>query len=78
MIGGYVYRGKILPAWWGIYIYGDFCTGDVWGLWPDNNGGWHNELLFKTDAFISSFGEDQAGEIYMLSINGKIYQLSAK
>ncbi len=74
--GGYVYRGR-MPEWNGIYLYGDYCFGYVWGLIL-SNGGWQNELLFQTDAHITSFGMDESGEIYLASYNGNIYILTKK
>jgi glucose/arabinose dehydrogenase len=74
--GGYVYRGKELPDWQGVYLYGDYCSGKVWGLLHMPDGSWKNALLFETTARISSFGEDEAGEIYLVDISGTIYRLS--
>ena len=74
--GGYVYRGS-MPEWNGIYLYGDYCTGYVWGL-INVDGGWQNKLLFETNARITSFGQDQAGEVYILSDTGEVYQLIRK
>ncbi|HSM25208.1 MAG TPA: PQQ-dependent sugar dehydrogenase, partial [Anaerolineaceae bacterium] len=65
--GGYVYRGEILDEWYGIYIFGDFCNGNIWGLLPDAEGDWKAQLLFETSLNISSFGEDVFGEIYMIA-----------
>jgi glucose/arabinose dehydrogenase len=76
--GGYVYRGRMLPEFFGIYIYGDYCTGNIWGLLQNPDGSWQNELLFKLPAYITSFGEDSSGEIYLGSITGFVYQLIAK
>jgi len=75
--GGYSYRGS-LPDWQGIYIYGDFCTGYVWGLLKDTNNNWQNTLLFQTDFNITSFGEDQAGEVFLVDRAGSIYKLDKK
>jgi len=71
--GGYVYRGS-MPEWNGIYLYGDYCTGLIWGLIKSENG-WQVQRLFDTDANITSFGQDEAGEIYLLSDGGQIYRL---
>jgi len=76
--GGYVYRGEALPEWKGIYLYGDFCSGKIWGLARDAGGAWQNRLLFETGLNISSFGEDVAGELYLTDLNGGIYRLKAK
>jgi glucose/arabinose dehydrogenase len=71
--GGYVYRGSI-PEWNGIYLYGDYCTGMIWGL-LQIDGGWQNQLLFDLDVTITSFGQDEAGELYLLSDTGEIFRL---
>ena len=71
--GGYVYRGS-LPEWNGIYLYGDYCTGMIWGLLP-GDGSWQNQLLFDVDFTITSFGQDENGEVYLVSDTGGIYRL---
>lgn len=75
--GGYVYRGAVLPAWNGVYFYGDFCSGEVLGLYQAEDGSWVSGVLWDTSALITSFGEDEAGEIYLVDRNGGIYQLQA-
>ncbi len=73
--GGYVYRGQSLPEWQGVYLYGDYCTGNIWGLAPQGES-WATLKLFDTDFLISSFGQDTAGEIYLLDhTSGKIFKL---
>lgn len=80
--GGYVYRGQASPGLEGIYFYADFCLGKVWGLryWK---GDWKTQLLADTPLKPSSFGEDQAGEIYLvhlgtgLETDGAIYRLAS-
>ncbi len=74
--GGYVYRGS-MPEWNGIYLYGDYCTGIIWGLIRSNDG-WQKQLLFDVDVTITSFGQDEAGEVYLVSDTGTIYRLSQK
>lgn len=73
--GGYVYRGPSLPEWQGIYLFGDFCNGYVWGL-RSLAVGWDQRLLFQTPYRITSFGEDEAGELYLLDRQGGIYRLA--
>ncbi|PKN88689.1 MAG: glucose dehydrogenase [Chloroflexi bacterium HGW-Chloroflexi-8] len=73
--GGFVYRGRDLPEWNGIYLFGDYCSGNIWGLIQKSNGGWDLKLLFETKENISSFGEDFYGEIYMISHSGSIFKL---
>jgi glucose/arabinose dehydrogenase len=75
--GGVVYRGTD-PLWQGIYIYGDFCSGRVWGLLRDNAGVWQNTQLFQTNYNIAAFGEDETGEIYLVARKGDVYKLSTR
>jgi glucose/arabinose dehydrogenase len=75
VIGGVVYRGGELPVLKGIYFYGDYGTGNIWGLYLDNNGAWQNKLLFQTGRSITSFGEDEKGELYYVAMDGGLYQL---
>ena len=72
--GGYVYRGS-MPEWNGIYLYGDYCSGTVWGLIRSGEG-WQNQALFEAPGRITSFGQDEAGEMYLLTDGGEILRLS--
>jgi len=74
--GGYVYRGMI-PEWNGIYIYGDYCSGKVWAL-IQSDGQSQSQVMFETGVTITSFGQDESGEIYLASDNGNIYHLTKK
>ena len=74
--GGYVYRGA-MPEWNGIYLYGDYCTGNLWGLIL-SDGSWQNQRLFEAGVTITTFGQDEFGEIYFASDNGSVYRLSGK
>jgi glucose/arabinose dehydrogenase len=69
--GGTVYRGAAFPALTGIYFYADFCSGRLWGYWNDDQGE-RNELLIESGQAISSFGEDEAGEIYVTDLNSGV------
>ncbi len=76
--GGYVYRGAELPEWQGIYLYGDYCSGIIWGL-IRSGGGWQSQVLFsQTGMNISSFGVDEAGELYIADLQGSILRLTRK
>jgi glucose/arabinose dehydrogenase len=76
--GGVISRGAGLPAWNGIYLYGDFCTGYVWGL-LNQGGNWQSQLLFETALAISTFGMDEAGGVYLADYrSGTIYHLVPK
>lgn len=79
VIGGEVYRGKALPAFEGVYLFGDDCSGNVWGLARNGAAGWQAGLLFHTDFNISSFGLDEVGEVYLADLkSGSIYRLSKR
>jgi glucose/arabinose dehydrogenase len=73
--GGAVYRGGQLPAWQGIYLFGDYCSGKVWGLLRTSDGSWQQALLYESGFNITSFGEDEAGEVYLSDYAGGIYRL---
>ncbi len=75
--GGYVYRGNTISELAGTYIYGDYCTGRIWGLRERDEFHYENSLLIDTPYFISSFGEDESGELYLCShIDGTILKLA--
>lgn len=76
--GGHVVRGSSLPEWNGIYLFGDFCSGTIWGLLQSPEGSWQMKSLFETDFQISSFGQDPSGGVYLLDYNGTLHQLEAK
>jgi hypothetical protein len=62
----------------GIYFFGDFCSGRVWGLRQDDGGQWETAELLDTGASISSFGEGADGELYLADYGqGAIYRLEA-
>jgi glucose/arabinose dehydrogenase len=74
--GGFRYRGSAIPGLQGIYLYADFCSGELWGAQQAGNGSWTSSLLFATGRNISSFGQDEAGELYATDLNGGVYQLT--
>jgi glucose/arabinose dehydrogenase len=69
--GGYVYRGAAVPAARGRYFYGDYCNGVVWSL----KGKQVRKEPFRVPE-LSSFGEDAAGELYLVSLGGTISKLA--
>jgi glucose/arabinose dehydrogenase len=74
--GGYVYRGA-MPEWNGVYLYGDYCSGTVWGLIL-SNGQWQSQVMFEADVRITSFGQDEDGEVYLVSDDGRVFILARK
>jgi len=74
--GGYVYRGQDHPALQGIYFFADYVTGNIWGL-KQVNGVWESELLLDSPYNVSSFGEDEDGNLYLLHYSGTIFQVQA-
>lgn len=73
--GGYTYYGQENPSLNGIYIYGDFISGKIWGLWLGEGEQVDNKELMDTDLMISSFGVDEKGELMIVDFNGKLYKL---
>jgi glucose/arabinose dehydrogenase len=67
--GGYVYRGETYPALTGVYVFGDYCSGTIWALHKQGDN-WERTELLRTDYSISSFGEDEAGELYVTDLRG--------
>ena len=63
--GGYVYRGKAIPALVGHYLFSDYCTGTLWSLVRDREGHATVSTLLESRRQVSSFGEDEAGELYL-------------
>lgn len=76
VIGGYVYRGRSIPALRGIYVFGDLCIGEIEGLRVREGGPVRHRTLGPTVENLSSFGEDRRGELYALSLSGGVYRLA--
>jgi hypothetical protein len=70
VVGGYVYRGTrgALPD--GTYVFGDYCSGEIFTL----AGGVFNVLL-ESGVTITSFGEDEAGELYVVGREGTVHRM---
>ena len=75
--GGFVYRGPLITRLRGTYVFGDFISGNIWGLSEDSPGVWSRSLLLASGLNISSFAQDGAGELYVLDYNGTVYRLRA-
>ncbi len=73
--GGYRYRGTQIPAMRGAYLYGDYCSGTI-SIATQSGATWTPKTLFTTSISISSFGEDVAGELYVLDVaKGIVYKI---
>ena len=80
--GGYVYRGEDIPEIQGLYFFSDYCTGKIWSITvidgkAQHLKNWTDILNVGGDetVYISSFGEDSNGELYIVDINGGIYKI---
>ena len=75
--GGFVYRGSAIPALVGTYLYADYCSGIIWGA-KRVNGTWTTRVLLSSGKNISTFGEDNQGELYIAhnSSSGSIYRIA--
>jgi len=79
--GGHLYRGSKFPRLNGIYFYGDYCSGTIWGAVKTEGSQWKTKKLLDTELSISTFGEDEAGNLYVAnhsSRNGAIYRIIVK
>ena len=76
--GGYVYRGEAYPELRGNYFFGDYCSGTIRSLFRGQNGDWLQAPVLESGLFISSFGEDVNGELYILDFgSGDIFKLAS-
>mgnify|MGYP001820650689 FL=1 len=71
--GGYVYRGDEVAALVGAYVFGDFVSGRIWAIPTDGSG--PAAELTASGLLIAAFGEDAAGEIYVVDYRGGLYRL---
>lgn len=77
LTGGYVYRGERLPTLEGMYLYGDYCTGVIWGA-AQQGDAWDSRYLLDSPLLLSSFAQDAAGELYALDhAAGVVYGIVA-
>jgi len=76
--GGQVYRGSRIPGLVGRYLFGDYCSGRIWALTETGGARWTMTQVSSTDLRISSFGEDAAGEVYVVDHSGAVYLIVAQ
>jgi len=77
VIGGYVYRGTAIPQLVGAYLMGDFGSGRIWILQETSPGTFTRSLGLMTGRNISSFGQDLAGEVYVVDYSGSVLRLTS-
>jgi uncharacterized protein (TIGR03437 family) len=77
--GGFVYRGNRWPALKGMYLYADYCSGNIWGVRRSASGQFENQLLVPdTRTPYTTFGEDENGELYLADQNqGRLLLITA-
>jgi len=73
--GGHVYRGRAIPALDGAFVYGDYCSGRIWGLFGGRREQPAARLMLDTELAISAFGQGADGEVYVVDHGGGIYRL---
>jgi len=81
VIGGYVYRGSAYPDLTGQYVFSDLCSGNLWAIDAAQAlaTGSAEPVLYGNAAInASSFGEDEAGELYIATGDGKIFRLTVE
>jgi glucose/arabinose dehydrogenase len=75
VVGGYIYRGSRFPDLSGVYFFGDNCSGILWGMIHAGDGSWQVRKLLADNIGLSSFAEDDSGEVFTLGLDGTIYQI---
>ena len=77
VIGGYVYHGTSIANLQGTYVFGDL-NGKIFGLQETSPNNWTRTLLATTSTQLSSFGQDQSGELYVVDLSGSIFKIKAQ
>ena len=73
--GGFVYRGKRSPSFYGVYIFGDYQNSRIFALTQENRVLKQVRLLATAPQHVVSFGQDDAGELYAVGYEGTIYHI---
>jgi glucose/arabinose dehydrogenase len=76
--GGYVVRDRALKGVYGRYIYGDLCKSGIYSVVLGPGGARGNRSLGISVAQLVSFGQDAAGRVYAVSLNGPVYRIAAR
>ncbi len=75
--GGYVYRGTNIPLLTGFYVFADFTTGRIWSIDSTAQNLVESDLLIDSSLNIASFGQSNAGELYVVNFGGTLHQIIA-
>ena len=70
--GGYVYRGPSIAGLYGMYVFGDYCSGEIFGA-TQESGAWSAVMLPIQTSGLTTFGEDNQGELYVGTASGMLY-----
>jgi len=70
--GGYVYRGSSATLTSGTYVYGDYCSGEIFS-WDGST----QTVLLDTTQNIAAFGEDELGELYVVNLGGTVSKIQS-
>jgi glucose/arabinose dehydrogenase len=73
--GGFVYRGAAYPMLRGGYFFGDYCTGRIWTVYAGARSPARRTFLAQPNINISSFGESESGELYVVDHGGRVLQI---
>lgn len=81
VVGGYVYRGEVIPELEGVYLFSDRCSGFIWGLDAEavaaGEPALAYQLLDAPQRFVS-FGQGNDGELFLVALDGGVYRLEAE
>jgi len=73
--GGYVYRGSTYPALYGYYVCADYVSANAWLITPAGGGGFTATIQAGAPASIAGFGESENGELFAVTLNGRLYSV---
>jgi glucose/arabinose dehydrogenase len=76
VIGGYVYRGIDSSSLFGRYLFGDYCTGEIWAVPSNYSFGSDLGTPLDTNVLIATFGEDARGEVYVIGTGGALWRIA--
>jgi glucose/arabinose dehydrogenase len=77
VIGGYVYRGEAFPVLEGEYLFADYCSGRIFAIDSTTSSLLAPVEVGSSDGNISAFGEDADGELYVTTLDGTVYRVTA-